>query len=189
MGYGTKSAYFHPINLYFYKYQLKAKIYCQTFGLFFLKYLPCVKKNNKTNNKANGHTTPTMTSTLLLFPQRQQRIPTTHASCRLPLWHSWTGETRKRTNHRWPLSTNCFFVFAFTTKSNDNNAKVLSYLFSPVRFVQQHGATTVSSTRYYCSFATCFSVSLFCLVTTFSICLVQTNYTQDGTSNASRYIL
>ena len=71
-----------------------------------------------------------MTSTLLLFPQRQQRIPTTHASCRLPLWHSWTGETRKRTNHRWPLSTNCFFVFAFTTKSNDNNAKVLSYLFS-----------------------------------------------------------
>jgi hypothetical protein len=44
-----------------------------------------VKKNNKTNNKANGHTTPTMTSTLLLFPQRQQRIPTTHTSCRLPL--------------------------------------------------------------------------------------------------------
>mgnify|MGYP006163419567 CR=1 FL=1 len=80
MGYGTKSAYFHPINLYLYKYQLKAKIYCQTFGLFFWNiYLVWKKKTTKQPKKANGHHThhdlhPTAVSPALTTNTNNARV-------------------------------------------------------------------------------------------------------------------
>ena len=67
----------------------------------------------------------------------------------------------------------CFFASNAERIATEKKIYISPYLF-PVLFVQQHGATTVSSTRYFCSFCWLFSSFPFCLVTTFSICFVQT---------------
>ena len=67
----------------------------------------------------------------------------------------------------------CFFASNAERIATEKKIYISPYLF-PVLFVQQHCATTVSSTRYFCSFCWLFFSFPFCLVTTFSICFVQT---------------
>jgi hypothetical protein len=89
------------------------------------------KTTNKLNNKANGHHIhldrhPTAVSPALTTNTNNARVVPPATVTHLE------GETRKRTNHRWPLSTNCFFVFCIHDEKQRQQCKsVVVFVFPP----------------------------------------------------------